>query len=1109
MPEKKFNTDKETSAQARKINSMANTLSKLETKVEGQKQIVSTTNKVLQQLANAVETTASSIEKVASSAIRYTKETLNQYSKQIAQDISINKKNLMALSITQASPVFGYFVSKFFETDIFQRTMQKIKDSFITGLKSVVDKVRGMILGTWGGLKRMVGLKKEPFNEKIPKMAKGGYVSKGGMTRLHAAEVVMPIDKLLDRIDEKIDARSENKLDSVLKKFGDKQEEANKNFITATKESSEKVSSNVEKLDKSNRTYNREIVDSLSEIRGALGGFYKGVRAWIGRMFRSFLMNHPAIKAVYNISNWFMGKVRGLINFPFTKRGGYKKFLSKDPNAFNATRDILGTTFVFSMDKYDTMIQLLTQQLTATQDMASAITGKKYKTTLFKTYKEFSIAGALARGIGRGAKGIGKIAAWEYRGVKKMMGKGGKTGAKVASQEVSLSNITDKFGLLLDVQIKMLYTLKKCCSNIAQNKESVEKGLSDEKTFQKKLLKEYYVQNKETKKTTGFLKHIRNGISDLGNKIKDQARKAGSYIWDAIKWLGGAIVGLGTTIWNMLPGWVKTTVGLGGAAYLGTEIGKAINKVMPDIVASIKAAFSKEFIKGGVEGGKTREEFKLQDKMEKIKEKERVSKLPFFQKMNEKMKWTDSLSKFQVPGQEELTTFERGQLNLIGLGSKVWRKVGIDPETQIRNQVEQIKEMNKEQEEERKYMGERLGKRQLKEFKKIMSPAAFELLDPEKPDGVANRFLYLATNSGIMQKDKEWLTPDEYHKETASIPQKALVKALEQVSSNLASQVKDVQTHVLKAEDARDIQNKNFADYMKGEMSSDAYKLLTKGGFDNISDRYSAMLLSNQLIKYKGKVVSIYEYLDLTEKLSFQDKMKYIFGLRNIPEKDILRLFGIQPMPEQDTNADINREILLHTDPTLLNIFGSQKYLSVMSPAQTMAVAQQAQINKDRLETEKSISSTLTGFGQDFMQSVVEHASEIQENYLMQSSKITENNMTPTISNNKIVGMVVKKESIKNDSIKKSITEALKNKYKNDAQYQEDLLKAQENMNRIMHGSSIGNRNQIMNVVRSGLNINNNSTSNVSGVGAGGGVGHSATSDPNLHAVITGEGLKN
>ncbi len=1090
MPEKKFNTDKETSTQARKINSMVNTLSKLETKVEGQKQIVSTTNKVLGTLATAVETATSSIEKVATNAVRYTKETLSQYSKQIAQDISVNKKNLMALSITQATPVFGYFVSKFFETDIFQKTMQKIKDSFINGLKSVVDKVRGMILGTWGGLKRMVGLKKkEPFNEKIPKMAKGGYVSKGGLTRLHAAEVVMPIDKLLDRIDEKIETKSTSNISLAFKKFSDDQKETLNEYIKTSKQGSSKITDSVTKLDQSNRIYNREILESLSDIRVALAGYSKGIREWISSMIQNFLMKHPAIRAVYNISNWFLGKVRGLINFPFTRRGGYKKFLSKDPNAFNGTRDILNTTFVFSMEKYDTIIQLLTQQLTATQDMASAFTGKKYKTALHKTYPEYTIAGAFMRLLGRGAKGIGKIAAWEYRGVKKMLGKGGKTGAQTPSQEISLVNITDKFGLLLDVQMKMLYTLKKCCSNIAKNKENVEEGLSGEKIFQKKLLKEYYIENRETKKTTGLLKHIKNSIFDLGHKIKDQAKKAGSLIWDGIKWLGGAIVGLGTTIWNMLPGWVKTTIGVGGAAYLGTEIGKAINKMMPDIVASIKAAFSKKFILGGVEGGKTKEEFDLQDKMEKIQEKERVSKLPFFQRMGEKMKWTDSLSKFQVPGQEELTGFERAQLKLIGLGSKVLRKVGVDPETQIRNQVEQIKELNKEQEEERKYLGERLGIRQLKQYKKIVSPAVLGLLDPNHPLGIGDRFFYLQKTNQILEKNKKWVTKDEYFTIQAPLVTKAEVFALEKVG--LGGPVKEARIHQLKAEETRDNQNKNFADFVKNNLSPSAYKLLTKSGLENIGDRYSAMLLDHQLIKYRGKVVTLYEYLDSSNKLSFQDKIKYIFGLRNIPEKDIPRLLGIVPQNLQWNISDVNRAILEHQDPLLLNIFGRENYLKAMSPAQAMAIAQQDEINKSWIENfeqmNKPFTSVLSEFGENFMESFVEHASEIREAYI-----------APSIENAKIIGLEVKKEIIRNDGIKKTI-EGLKKNSKGDKQYDEDVKKALDNFNRIMSQSNVNNRNEINNVIKSGLN------NNVSISGGGGTQHQSVASDPNIQSILTGD----
>jgi len=1073
MPEKKFTSNDDTKNMARKISSLSNTLNKLETKVEGQKQVVSTTNKILQKLATAVETATSSIEKVATSSIRYTKEALSQYEKQIGQDININKKNLMALSITQATPVFGYFVSKFFETDIFQKTMQKIKDSFINGLKSVVDKVRGMITGTWGGLKRLVGLKKkEPFNEKVPKMAKGGYVSKGGLTRLHAAEVVMPIDKLLDRIDEKIETKSTSNISLAFKKFSDDQKETLNEYIKTSKQGSSKITDSVTKLDQSNRIYNREILESLSDIRVALAGYSKGIREWISSMFQNFLLKHPAIRAVYNISDWFLGKVRGLINFPFTRRGGYKKFLSKDPNAFNGTRDILNTTFVFSMEKYDTIIQLLTQQLTATQDMASAFTGKKYKTALHKTYPEYTIAGAFMRLIGRGAKGIGKIAAWEYRGVKKMLGKGGKTGAQTPSQEVSLVNITDKFGLLLDIQMKMLYQIEILVKQ-SINKDVYEIYMNREKDFQKKLLKNNYEERREAKKEVTWLKKISIGVSDFSEKLKLYAKKTGSLIWDGIKWLGGIIGGFAVTVWNLVPDWVKLGFGVGVSAFLLQQFQGFMEKLIPKFVDEIKRSIA---------GGKTTAEYKTEDKEKRKKEWEKFEKMSPFEILGKVFTTKPTIGgvkaweeKYGVPGQKA-TMLERASITGI---TQMPKLAGIDIlDTRQRNLRENAIKADRE-------MRDKSGLKYLKAMKKKMSPDAFYMLSEgyrsvqDKYGMTINDvFQSLVKNSDIIQdENKKWVLRDEYFSSHAHFPQKAMVKALEQVSSNLASQVKDVQTHALKAEESRDIQNKNFADYIKGEMSSGAYKLLTRSGLDGVSDRYSAMLLNHQLIKHKGKVITLYEYLDSATKLSFQDRIKFIVGLRNIPEKDIPRLLGIMPLAtkegaEEIMNAAINKAIIMQEDPALYGTIGMERFLSNLTPAQTMAIAQQAEINKQYLENfekmNKPFTSVLSEFGENFMQSLVEHESEIREAYV-----------APSIENAKIIGLEVKKEILK----------------------QRATLETNERI------KDLGERTEKASISLNNLvnNAFNNTMSNATYSSAGQSQQNTQIADPNIQSILTGD----
>lgn len=1075
MADKKFVANNETRSQARKINSMSATLNKLEAKVEGQQQIVSTTNRVLGKLAGAVETATSSIERVATNAIRYTKDTLDQYSKQIGQDISINKKNLVALALTGATPIFGYFAAKFMETDVFQTAIKNIKEKLGNAVMYVVDKVKGIITGTWGGLKRIVGLKKkEPFTEKIPKMAKGGYISKGGLTRLHAAEVVMPIDKLLDRIDEKIESRSEGRINLAFKKFGDQQQRTSKNLITASKEGNERISKDIVKLDASNRLYNREILESLSDIQVALAGYSKGIREWLSTMFQNFLLRHPAIRFIYSIGSWFMGKVRGLINFPFVKRGGYKKFLSKDPNAFNATRDILATTFVFSMDKYDEMIQLLTQQLTATQDMASAFTGKRYKTTLHKTYPEYTIAGALFRLAGRGVRGIGKIAAWEYQGVKKMLGKGGKTGTKLPSQEISLVNITDKFGLLLEIQIKILHTLKKMYQSDFQNGVRIKKNFEKTESYQKRLLRGHLQERKEAKKEEGWLKKISSGVSEFGDKLKLLAKRTGSYIWDAIKWVGSIIGGLAGTIWSLVPNWLKAALGIGGAAYIGTKIGETINDMLPTFANTIKEA-----IQGGKKGAR---EFEEEDKAKRKKEwaeAQKMSPWEIWKKMFTTKPTIGGVkeweSKYGIPGQKA-TMAERMGTTLV---TQLPKFAGIDiMDVQQRNLHEKVKK----EELQARYKS---SLNFLQSMQNKMSPDAFSYLstafrnmDMEKnPQGVFDIFQQLQLTGTILKnKDKKWVLKDEYFEINAPLfTEKLPVKALEKIG--IGEQLKDAYVHALKADEARQMSEKAFAGYIKKKSTPEAYAMLTKFGTDNISDKFSSMVINNQLIEHDGKLNTAYQYLSKTNQLDIKDRFKYIFGIRNIPPSELINLLGIKPLVYAETAEAImaeklKREREIMSMPGMLGTMGIERQLSNISNPDIVQAVQQSQMNEaylQNLQTKKPITSVLSEFGEDFMKNFVEHASEIRENYIM-----------PSIENAKIIGMDVKKEMIK----------------------QQAAIRATEEF-KDMAGRIEGAQNAIVNTINN--NMVNNSNPTIMSTSGPQQQPTSTMTDPNVQSILTGD----
>ena len=153
---------------------------------------------ILGKLGYTIDALGRGSKKILSDTVRTTKQTLQEYGQALRADFNINKGNFLAMTLAKASPIFGYFAGKFMETSIFKNFAEKIKEKLGMALTFVANKMRDL----WGrGKEKVSGYfaqrkEKKEKQKELPKLQSGGYVTKAGAAKLHAAEVVAPIEKL-------------------------------------------------------------------------------------------------------------------------------------------------------------------------------------------------------------------------------------------------------------------------------------------------------------------------------------------------------------------------------------------------------------------------------------------------------------------------------------------------------------------------------------------------------------------------------------------------------------------------------------------------------------------------------------------------------------------------------------------------------------------------------------------------------------------------------------------------------------------------------------------------------------------------------------------------
>jgi len=316
---------------------------------------------ILDKLGLTVQRLATGMKDITVATARATKDAVSQYGKAISEDISINKQSVIAMTLARSTPIFGYFAAKFMETDVFKNAISKIKSRIGSAISSVTTTVGSKIRDLFSRKPKGVAEVAEKVTEEteaIPTMQRGGYIEKGGLARVHPAEAVIPIDDLLERIDERVKPAEETE-SMIVKGIG----------------SLSKTSARLEKY------VGTEDVRRKGLVRDFIIGFTKATNlqqeTWQDRMLRATLdlkiglvgmssrlrlawqrtlVLHPVFRTLIMLTTKLTKAFTFPFRFLFAARGRYLSMLrgaTRPANAYEKMIGVLGLIFTEGMFKLD------------------------------------------------------------------------------------------------------------------------------------------------------------------------------------------------------------------------------------------------------------------------------------------------------------------------------------------------------------------------------------------------------------------------------------------------------------------------------------------------------------------------------------------------------------------------------------------------------------------------------------------------------------------------------------------------------------------------------------------------------------------------------------
>jgi len=338
---------------------------------------------------------------VASSTAKASSEMVKGIGSALTEDLRLNKQNMVAMALSKTSPIFGYFVSRFMQTEAFQKAKERIKTGLADALGSVTEKFRSGFKGFISKLKfdrekRGGGERNSLASAKrgrgdVQQLHSGGTIVKGGLFNLKAGEavldrqVMLPTESLLQQVDKKLSLTQE--ITSVATKAQIDQAANLKTYVKSS-ENFHKVGlfrGFLKALGEVQNEYtepsNIRMLRAVLAIQDTVGGT---IGTW-PQVFQKMLVQHPFFRHAYLAFNT-LKKSFGIIYRPifalFRSRGGglgvYKSHLAHSGGALNDMSQNIGTFYMQSMYRLDNIAKFTRATAEASMDLSTHFTGKKY-----------------------------------------------------------------------------------------------------------------------------------------------------------------------------------------------------------------------------------------------------------------------------------------------------------------------------------------------------------------------------------------------------------------------------------------------------------------------------------------------------------------------------------------------------------------------------------------------------------------------------------------------------------------------------------------------------------------------------------------------------------
>jgi len=347
-------------------------------------------NKTISSLNYVISSLGKGIKNITEKTAQTTSEAISQYGRAISEDISINKEHAVAMSLAKATPLFGYFAAKFVETDVFKSATENMKKNIKKGLGGVWSGIKALTRNIGedvGGLFTRKGKvkysqeskaamgevvaslkeikektakpKARDIKEKIPKLQKGGYVEKGGLAQVHPAEVVMPIDKILARIDETIPDKK--KLSESITKIS--QSYGNLETFIAGKPTEKRsligtfMHAFAEAKNSQDKKWQDRMLKAILDLRvGLIGSQNRLQLAW-----QKTLIEHPTFRNLIMFGDLLKTAFVSPLKYLFGIQGTYKGHIARatrTKNVFEKISNVLGILYSGTMTRLDNLVSL-------------------------------------------------------------------------------------------------------------------------------------------------------------------------------------------------------------------------------------------------------------------------------------------------------------------------------------------------------------------------------------------------------------------------------------------------------------------------------------------------------------------------------------------------------------------------------------------------------------------------------------------------------------------------------------------------------------------------------------------------------------------------------